>query len=122
MSIHPLNLGLRFVLEIAALLAIGAWGLNLSEGPVRYLWAIGLPLAAAAAWGIFRVPDDASASGKAPVPIPGVLRLGLECGLFGFAIWALFDRGSTTLAAVCTALVVMHYGVSVDRIRWLLQR
>jgi hypothetical protein len=121
MSNHPLNLGLRFVLEIAAFLSIGAWGWSLSEGPIRFLWAIGLPLSAAAAWGTFRVPEDASASGKAPVRVPGVVRLGLEFVVFGLAIWALFALGSTNLAGVFAALVVIHYGSSYDRIGWLLR-
>lgn len=122
MSNHPLNLGLRFLLEVAALVAIGAWGWSLSDGPIRYLWAIGLPIAAAAAWGTFRVPEDASASGRAPVPIPGWARLALEFALFGWATVALFARGSTSLAGIYLGVVVLHYGLSYDRILWLVRR
>lgn len=121
MSNHP-SKGLRFLLEIAALLAIGAWGYGVSDGPIRYLWAIGLPVAAAAGWGTFHVPEDASASGRAPVPIPGWARLGLESAFFGLATWSLFARGSTSLAGFFLGIVVLHYGLSYDRILWLLRR
>ncbi len=75
MGSHSLNLALRFLLELAALGAMGYWGWTQHEGPVRWRWAIGLPLVAAVLWGTFAVPNDPSRSGQAPVPIPGILRL-----------------------------------------------
>ncbi|MBN2245139.1 MAG: DUF2568 domain-containing protein, partial [Candidatus Aminicenantes bacterium] len=38
-----------------------------------------------ALWGTFRVPGDSSSSGKAPIPIPGFLRLFLELVIFSLA-------------------------------------
>lgn len=40
MSQHPLNLALRFLLEIAASVAIGYWGWHQAEGPLCYAPAI----------------------------------------------------------------------------------
>jgi hypothetical protein len=74
MGSHPLNLALCFLLEIAALVAIGCWGLDQHSGIWHFIVGVGAPLIAAALWGTFAVPDDPSRSGKAPVPIPGVLR------------------------------------------------
>ena len=71
MSNNPLNLGLRFILELVMLYALGFWGWTRHAGFLRYLLTIGLPLLAAGLWGVFRVPEDASANGKAPVPVPG---------------------------------------------------
>ena len=94
MSQNPINLAVRFLLEIAALVAIGYWGWAQHAGILRYALVIGLPLLAAFLWGTLRVPEDASANGKAPVPVPGALRLLLELAFFGFATWGLFDAGA----------------------------
>ncbi|MCI0714312.1 MAG: YrdB family protein, partial [Chloroflexi bacterium] len=75
MSKNPLNLALRFFLELAALYAMGYWAWTQNEGLLRIVLTIGLPLVAAAMWGVFRVPGDPK---DAPVAIPGWLRLVLE--------------------------------------------
>jgi len=51
MGSHPLNLALRFILEIAALFAFGYWGWTQHEGVWRYIWAAGLVIGAAVTWG-----------------------------------------------------------------------
>ena len=73
-------------------------------------------------WGTFAVPGDPSRSGKAPVPVPGILRLVLELALFGFAAWALYDSGSPMLALVLAVLTLIHYALSYDRIAWLVRQ
>ena len=122
MSQQPLNLALRFLLEIAASVAIGYWGWHQAEGPLRYAPAILLPLTAAALWGTFRVPGDPSASGDAPVAVPGVVRLGFELALFAFAVWGLSREGAPILALFLAGTVLVHYVVSYDQILWLLKQ
>jgi len=122
MSNHPLNLALRFLLEIAASLAVGYWGWQRASGALRYLPAIALPLATAVIWGTFRVPGDASASGDAPVPVPGPVRLSMELALFGFAVWGLISEGAVAWGAILGALAFLHYLISYDRVQWLLSR
>jgi len=122
MGSHPINLAFRFLLEVVALLAIGYWGWSTSEGMLRFVLALGLPLTAAVLWGTFRVPNDASSSGKAPVPVPGILRLLLELALFAFAVWALYDAGAVRLSWVLGFAVVVHYALSYDRISWLIRQ
>lgn len=78
MGSHPLNLLVRFLLELAALGAFGYWGWQQAEGALAYLLAIGLPVLTAVLWVTFAVPEDPSRSGHAPVPVPGLLRLLLE--------------------------------------------
>jgi hypothetical protein len=119
---HPLNLALRFLLEIAALVAIGYWGFSRHAGILRYIIGIGGPLLAALLWGTFAVPDDPSRSGKAPVPVPGILRLVLELALFGFAAWALDDAGSSLLALILAIITLIHYALSYDRVAWLVRQ
>ena len=122
MGSHPLNLALRFLLELAALLAIGYWGFSQHSGVWRFIFGIGGPVLAAALWGTFAVPDDPSRSGEAPVPVPGVLRLVLELALFGFAAWALYDAGSPALGLILVGITVVHYGLSYDRVIWLIHQ
>lgn len=122
MGSHPLNLALRFLIEIAALVAIGYWGFSQHAGIWRFVIGIGGSLLAAVLWGTFAVPDDPSRSGSAPVPIPGVLRLLLELALFGFAAWALYDAGSELLALILGIITIVHYALSYDRVAWLIRQ
>lgn len=121
MSQNPLNLAVRFLLEIAALIALGYWGWTWGQGALRYLLAIGAPLLAAVLWGVFAVPGDRSRSGSAPVPVAGWMRLLLELAFFGFAIWGLYVAGATTAAWLLGGVVLVHYGLSYDRILRLLK-
>ncbi len=121
MGQNPLNLALRFVLEILALVAVGYWGWTAGADALRYVLAIGLPLVAAILWGTFRVPDAPPDFAPAPVPVPGWLRLLLELGLFGFATWGLFDAGATTAAWILGGVVLIYYVVSYGRLAWLLK-
>jgi hypothetical protein len=122
MGSHPFNPVIRFLLEIAALVAIGHWGFSQHTGIWRFLLGIGLPVIAAAIWATFAVPDDRSRSGRAPVPIPGVLRLVLELSLFGLAAWALYATGSPLLALILGSITIVHYALSYDRIAWLIRQ
>jgi hypothetical protein len=119
MSSHPINLGIRFLLELSILVSLGYWGWTEHSGIWRFMWGVGLPLVAAAAWGTFRVLGD---PGDAPVPVPGPVRLLLEMVLFSAAVGLLFAAGRSTIAVVLGGLVVLHYAVSYDRILWLLSR
>jgi hypothetical protein len=122
MGSHPVNLGIRFLLELCVLAAVGYWGWSQHRGLMRILMAFGLPLLMAIAWSTFAVPDDPSRSGRAPVPVPGVVRLLLEWAIFAFAAWALYAAGSPVLAAGLAVIVVIHYVVSYDRIAWLIRQ
>src|SRR5437868_6480791 len=117
MNTNPINLIVRFLLEIAMLIVLGYWGWHLS-GIWRYIGATGLPIAAATLWGVFRIPNDPK---PATITIPGPLRLLLELGLFGFANWALYDLGYSTLSLIMAAVVTIHYIVSYDR-TWVMLR
>ena len=122
MSKHPLNLALRFLLELAAIVAFGAWGYSLSEGGTKILLAILFPLLFAILWGVFAVQGDPSRSGKTVVQTPGWIRLILELGLFSAAAWMLFDLGHTLPAIIYGVVVFLHYAFSYDRIAWLLKQ
>lgn len=122
MTMNAANLALRFFLEIAALggFAVLAW--NLSEGWVRYLAVLIALVVLMTLWGVFAVPDDPSRSGNAPVPVPGLVRLGLELAILLGGGIALYLAGFGLAGSTLAALVVLHYALSLDRINWLLQQ
>jgi hypothetical protein len=122
MASHPINLALRFLLELSAWGAMGYWGWTQGQGALRWVLAIGLPVIAAALWGTFAVPDDPSRSGRAPVPIPGLVRLALELATFAVGAWTLYGAGYPWLGLIFGAIVVVHYLVSYDRIQWLIRQ
>ena len=105
---------------IVALLALGIWGWQQSDGWPRFVLALAIPLVAAAVWGTFNVPQDPSRSGAAPVAVTGILRLAIELTLFLSAIWALYATGYTSAGLVLGIIVAVHYVASYDRIHWLL--
>ncbi|MBB6413201.1 hypothetical protein HNQ71_005897 [Mesorhizobium sangaii] len=116
------NLTLRFLLELAALLGLGLAGWGLSDGLWRWILAVALPLIAAALWGTFAVLDDPSRSGRAPVPVPGAVRLALELTiLFGGAA-GFYVAGYTTAGIIVALLIVISYAFSLDRLSWLLKQ
>jgi len=122
MGSNPINLVFRFGLEIAALTAFGFWGWNQADGWLKYILALGIPLLASVLWGIFAVPDDPSRSGKAPFPVPGIIRLVLESVFFIFACLAFIQKGMPVIGYLLGFLVILHYGLSFDRIQWLLNQ
>jgi len=116
------NLTLRFLLELAALLGLGMAGWSLSAGFWRWILAIALPIAAAVLWGSFAVPNDPSRSGRAPVPVPGTVRLVLELViLFGGAA-GFHLAGHAAAGIVMALLIALSYAFSWDRLGWLLRQ
>jgi len=118
---HPVNLAFRFVLELAALVGLAIGGYAVGSGAFGWILAIGLPILAASAWATFNVPGDASRSGEAPVPVPGIVRLLVELDVFGVAV-ILSWFAAPAFAVALAVGVVLHYALSVDRIKWLLAR
>ena len=121
MSKHPINLALRFILEITALVVFGFWGWKLLPGSLGLITAIAFPLIAATLWGVFAVKDDPSRSGKTVIPTPGILRLVLELVFFALASLAFYNLEQIIITIVFSILVLLHYLSSLDRIIWLLK-
>lgn len=93
---RAINLGLRFLLELAMLGALGYWGFTSHTGLLRWVLGLGAPLAAATIWGMWIAP-------KAPQRLADPLRLGLEIALFAaaaLALWAADRPGAAIVFAV----------------------
>nr|WP_245276029.1 DUF2568 domain-containing protein [Mesorhizobium sp. LNHC220B00] len=116
------NLTLRFLLELAALLGLAMAGWSLSDGAWRWVLAVALPLAAAGAWGTFAVLNDPSRSGRAPVPLPGAVRLALEFVVLSGGAAGFHLAGHTIPAIIMALLIVISYAFSLDRLAWLLRQ
>lgn len=122
MSSHPLNLLLRFLLELSAITVCGFWGYQLTDNWVRFLLAGLFPLLFAGLWGVFAVPGDPSRSGKTVIPTPGKARLVLELILFSAATGMISGLGYPRVSWIFGGVVLLHYIISYDRISWLLNR
>jgi hypothetical protein len=119
---NPINLAVRFILEMVGMVALGWWGWNQGEGILRFMLALGIPFLAAVLWGTFAVPDDPSRSGEAKVPVPGFVRLMFELAFFVSATWSLFATGAMTLGWIYGIAVLIHYVISYDRVIWLVRQ
>ena len=120
MGSHPLNLGVRFILELITLVMAGYWGWQ-KGGQLKYVWVAVLPIVLMAVWGTFAVPDDPSRSGNAPVPVAGVVRLVIELMVLGLGVYFLRTSLAGVWWWVYGSAIVVHYLVSWDRVLWLLK-
>ncbi|TJY33885.1 YrdB family protein [Pontimicrobium aquaticum] len=122
MGSHPVNLFIRFLLEIFALYSIGMWSWRLTDIWFRYILVISIPLIIILIWWGFAVPNDPSRSGKSPIPTNGLIRLIIELSIFGFAVLALNNIGNNIASIVLGVSVLIHYLVSYNRVFWLLSK
>jgi hypothetical protein len=100
--IHSANLGLRFILELAALAALGYWGYRTGGTTVAKIGlAAGAVLATAVVWATFVAPN-------ASVSVPGPVHILLQVLVFGAAAAALFTLHRPTLASAFSATVLVN--------------
>jgi hypothetical protein len=99
--VKPLNLAVKFLLELAALAAFGVWGASIASGPLAVLLAIGLPVIVAVLWGTFAAP-------RARRRLPLRLRAPFELGVFALAALALWSAASATWAVAFAAIAVVN--------------
>lgn len=96
------NLGLRFLIELAALAAVGVWGAQAGSGTALHVaLAIAAPIAAASVWGAFVAP-------KAAVRVREVVRVAIELAVFAAAAAGLAAAGHPTLAVAFGAVAVAN--------------
>ncbi len=88
------NLALAFLLELAALVALGYWGFRTGDTVLaKWLLGLGAPLLAALVWGLFVAPKAAR---RASLPV----RLALKALIFGGASLGLAAAGWPALGLI----------------------
>lgn len=120
--VSAVQLAIRFGLEIGALVALGSATAARFTGAGAYLAGLGAAAAVAVVWSTFAVVGDPSRSGKAPVPVPGVLRLAIELAVFVGGAAALGASGSWAAFDVYVAALAFHHAMTRQRVRWLLEQ
>ncbi len=115
-KVPAFQLVIRFSLEIAAQVSLALWGYQVAGWPL----AIALPVVAAGLWGTFAVVGDPSRSGKAPVKVPGAVRLALELLVFLGGAAALAALGQWVFFGFYVAALALHHAQTMPRTRWLL--
>ncbi|MGM0874748.1 MAG: YrdB family protein [Bacillota bacterium] len=96
------NLGLRFMLELCALSALGYWGYKTGHGMfLKVVLGIGTPLVAAIIWGMFGSP-------AAPFKVGVPFILLLEVMINGAAALALYATGKSSLAFTFIVVVIFN--------------
>ncbi len=101
-AVQGANLGVRFVLELLALVALGYWGFHLNAPvPARVLAGIGAPLAAAVLWGLFASP-------RAAVALPTLGKAAVQVLVFAAAVAALAAAGRWMWTAVFGAVAAVN--------------
>lgn len=100
-ALKMLNLGVRFLLELCMLAAVGYWGFKTQSGVMRIVLGIGLPLLFIVIWGLFVAP-------KAIYPLHGIPHMVLSLILLGSGAVALFASGRTTLGWAYTIILVVN--------------
>ena len=115
-AMHALNEALAFLLELAMLVALGAWGAKAGCSFVSsLLLAVGIPLTTAFAWGMFAAPKA-----RVALPAAGVVTFKvLAFGSGAAALHALDRHGLTEAFAlvsfVNTAIAAVDRGAAVHR-------
>jgi uncharacterized protein DUF2568 len=99
--VKPLNLVLKFLLELAALAAAGLWGASIAGGVAALVLAIVLPLVVAVLWGVFAAP-------RARRRLPLRLRAPFELGVFTLAALALWDAGRPAWGVAFAVIAVAN--------------
>jgi Protein of unknown function (DUF2568) len=102
-----MNLGLAFLLELAALAALAYWGYRLdASAGVRWIVAIGAPLALALTWSLIAAPTARRRLARTPL-------LGFKLLVFTLAAALLYSTGRHALAIPFEAATLLNLGLGV---------
>jgi hypothetical protein len=95
------NLGLKFLLELAALASFAIWGAESESGALAVAHAIIAPLIVALLWGRFAAP-------RSRHRLPRATRIPFELTVFALAVVALLISGHLLWAIVLAALMAAN--------------
>ena len=99
--VAPLQLAIRFLLELAALVAAGVVGASVGSPPFGLVGGVGLALVFAVVWGQFLAP-------RARFPQPATFRLVVGTLVMEAAALGLVAVGSATAGAILAAMILAN--------------
>jgi hypothetical protein len=100
-ALKGINLGVRFMLELYMLAAVGYWGFKThSSWTMKILLGIGLPLLLAVIWGYFMAPRSAHRLSGIPFTVMDIIML-------GSGAVALYASGQINLAWLYAVVLVI---------------
>lgn len=100
-----LNLALKFLLELGALVGLGCWGATVRPPAARPVLAMALPLTAATVWSVWAAPRSLKRLSRGP-------RTAVELSVFAAATAALLATGAHFVAAAFAVLVLINAAVA----------
>ncbi|HEU0027454.1 MAG TPA: YrdB family protein [Ktedonobacterales bacterium] len=101
-AIRYSNLAVAFLVELAALAALGYWGVQVGNGTAaKIALGVGAPLLMIVAWWLFIAP-------RAVVTVPRLVNLALRILVFGLAVAALAVAGRPDWAWVFGVVVAAN--------------
>ena len=104
-----INLGVRFLLELCMLAALGYWGFKMhSSWAMKLLLGIGLPILVAVIWGLLMAPKSAYRLSGIPFTV-------MDFILLGSGAAALYASGLEHLAWIYAIVLV---GSEILRLIW----
>jgi Protein of unknown function (DUF2568) len=103
--VRAANDGVRFLLELCLLAAVGVWGWSVG-GAAGWVLAVAAPLGVAVVWGLFVSPKARHRVSNDP------WRLLLEVALFGAGVAGLALAGRGWLAVLFGAAVAVHLALT----------
>jgi hypothetical protein len=99
---RTVNLGLAFLLELAALAAFSWWGFHASGANwLNVVLGVGAPVVAAIVWGLFAAP-------RAKYQLSTVSTFAVKVIVFGAATAALIASGQLVIGIVFAAVVIAN--------------
>jgi hypothetical protein len=99
-ALKSLHLGLRFLLEVGALIAVGYWGWKSAEGTARWALAIGAVIAVIVVWTLFVSPNPT-------IELSMPIRLIIEFAVWVAAALALYATGNRALGIAFFLIAVL---------------
>lgn len=95
------NLGLKFVLEVVALILLAFWGAHAGRGVWSVVLAVLAPAGMVLVWGRFAAP-------RSSTRLAAPLRIPLELTVFALAAVAAYSAGARAVALGFVAAVVIN--------------
>jgi hypothetical protein len=98
------NVALRFLLELAGIVAVAYWGYHAASGALRWVLAIGAPVSLIVVWALVIAPG-------ANVPVAQNVRVVLGSVVLLLGAMLLYLAGQRTLALALGLLVIVNTGL-----------